>query len=122
MLLDAHHQPIVIDSVEERFEVDIYHSVATSLDFGLRVRHGLVSRASRAKAAALWVKVRFPFVLHDLGDGWGKFDYRRWGLSDYRWHRILPRFDGQCLRRPQKQTFRGATPAVQATLRRHVAD
>ena len=66
MLTHAHHQAVVVDAVEERFQVNVHHPVPSLSDGGLGVAHRLVSVAPRPKAVAVRVEVRLPLALDYL--------------------------------------------------------
>lgn len=63
------HQPVVVDAVEERFQVEVNHPAVPGAHVGLQLAHGLVGRSLRSKAVAARVEVGFPLLLNDLSNG-----------------------------------------------------
>ena len=59
----------MVDTVEERLQVNVHHPAVSLSNRGLGVTHCLVSVAPRPKAVAVWMEVRFPASLHHLCDG-----------------------------------------------------
>jgi len=59
----------MIDSVEELFEIKIYHNVVALGDIELRLRHDLMGEAPRSKAVAVLGERRVPPLLKNLEHG-----------------------------------------------------
>jgi site-specific DNA recombinase len=66
---NTRHQAIVIDSVEEFFEIKIDHDVVALGDVSLRLGHRLVGRSPRSEAVAVLGERRVPPLLKDLQQG-----------------------------------------------------
>lgn len=69
MAFEPRDQAILIDPVEERFQVEIDHPAAAVPDIRLQLAHGFMGRALRAKTVAPRVEVGFPLRRYDLRDG-----------------------------------------------------
>ena len=67
--LEPDHQPVVIDPIEECFQVKVDHPAVASTDVRLQLPHGLVRRALRTKSVAARVEVGFPLLTDDLSNG-----------------------------------------------------
>ena len=65
---DTRHQAVVIDSVEEFFEIKIDHAVALG-DVSLRLGHRLVGGSPRSEAVAVLGERRVPSLLKNLQQG-----------------------------------------------------
>ena len=66
VLAHANHQAVVVDAVEERFQIDVHHPAVSLSDRGLGVAHRLVCVAPGPKAVAVGVEVAVPLALDDL--------------------------------------------------------
>src|SRR2546421_2976566 len=60
------HQFVVIDSIEELFQIKIDHPSVTLRDVLLRLRHGLMCRPTRSKPIAVRGERRIPLLLQNL--------------------------------------------------------
>ena len=67
--LEPRHQPIVVDPVEKRFQVNVHHPAPSLSDIRLYLLERLVRRAARPESVARWVKVWLPLLLHHLRNG-----------------------------------------------------
>jgi hypothetical protein len=116
---DPRHEAVVIDPVEEFFEIKIDHDVVAFGDVSLRLSHRLAGGSPRSEAIAVLGERWIPALLENLQQGlldqsvddagdaelsdpalWlGDFDpFDRLGLigsREYSWDRML----GQCSRR-----------------------
>ena len=63
---NAGHQQVMVDSIEEFFEVDVDHVVVALGNVLLGLGHGLLGRASRSESVAVLGKRRVPPRLQDL--------------------------------------------------------
>ena len=64
--LRARTRVVVIDSVEELFEIEIDHEVVAVGDVTLRLSHRLMGGAPRSKAVTVLGKRRVPPLLENL--------------------------------------------------------
>ena len=71
-LSDQPHQDVVVDPVEELFQVDVHHGAVTGRDQLLRPRYGLMRRAPRPEAEAClgerWVPIGLQHLHRHLLD------------------------------------------------------
>src|SRR5450759_4079092 len=63
---DLAHQSVVIDSIEELFQIEINHPSVTLRDVLLRLTHGVMRRSTRSKPVAVLGKRRVPSLLQNL--------------------------------------------------------
>ena len=66
---DARHQAVVIDPVEEFFEIKVDHDAVARGNVLLRLGHGLMGGASRSEAVTVPGKCRVPAFLQNLQHG-----------------------------------------------------
>ena len=63
---DLAHQFVVIDSIEELFQIEINHPAVACSDILLRLSHGLMRRPTRSEPIAVLGERRIPSPLQDL--------------------------------------------------------
>jgi integrase len=63
---DLAHQLVMIDSIEELFQIEINHPSVALRDLLLRLRHGVMRRSTRSKPVAVSGKRRVPSPLQNL--------------------------------------------------------
>src|SRR5439155_369100 len=63
---DARHQAVVIDSIEELFEININYDAVAFSDIALRLGYRLMGRASRPEAVAVLGERWVPTLLQNL--------------------------------------------------------
>lgn len=66
--LESDHQSVVIDPIEEGFQVKVDHPALAASDIRLQLPHGLMRRALRAKTVAARVEVGFPLLADYLSE------------------------------------------------------
>jgi hypothetical protein len=66
---DARHQAVVIDPVEEFFEIQVNHDAVARGNVSLRLGHRLMGGASRSEAVTVLGKRRVPALLKNLQQG-----------------------------------------------------
>src|SRR4029077_6549163 len=66
---DARHQAVVIDPVEEFFEIKVNHDAVACGNVSLRLGYRLMGGASRSEAVAVLGKRRVPPLLENLQQG-----------------------------------------------------
>src|SRR5207237_6469383 len=66
---DARHQAVMIDPVEEFFEIKINYDVVARGNVSLRLGYRLMGGASRSEAVAMLGKHRVPLLLKNLQQG-----------------------------------------------------
>src|SRR5438132_4411872 len=65
----ARHQAVVINPVEEFFEIKVNHDAVARGNVLLRLGHGLMGRAPRSEAVTVLGKRRVPALLKNLQQG-----------------------------------------------------
>jgi hypothetical protein len=63
------HEDVVMDPIEELFEIDVHHPAPARLHVPLRLTHRIVRRASRPESIASLGKRGGESRLQDLEDG-----------------------------------------------------
>jgi len=63
---NAGHQPVMVDSIKELFQINVDHIVVALSNVTLRLGYGLMSRASRSESVAVLGKRRVPPLLENL--------------------------------------------------------
>ena len=66
---NASHQSVLVDTVEEFFEVDVNHDTVALSNIRLCLSHRLMGRAPRAEPVAVFGKRRVPLRLKNLQHG-----------------------------------------------------
>jgi site-specific DNA recombinase len=65
---EGRHQFVVVDSIKELFQVEVYHPAIACSDIPLRLGHRLMRRAFRTKSVAVFGERRVPSALQHLHD------------------------------------------------------
>jgi len=65
-LAQTTHETVMVNPVEKRLQVQIYHPVISLLDVDLSGRHGLMGASVRAEPVTVFAEGRIEYRLQDL--------------------------------------------------------